>query len=152
MKRLAVCLGFALASAATLANASDLCATVEALTTEAKANFANRPLSGSFNSGLPNDAQCAVLLHLGGARALNCQWGFSFRNPDARNAFRHLSDQVRECSGVIVLMDQDQQVNHPDTYDLRKYDWNGAIIDVSLKDKGALQQTFVFLRVGAVAR
>ena len=152
MNRLAVCLGLAFASNATLAAASDLCSTVEALTAEAGANFADRPITGNFNPGLPNGAQCAVLLQLGGVRALNCQWGFSFRNPDAWKSFERLSGQIRECSGVAVLIDQDQLVNHPDTYDLRKFDWNGAIIDVSLKDKGALQQTFVFLRVGTDAQ
>jgi hypothetical protein len=44
-------------------------------------------------------------------------------------------------------MATDQSVNHPDAYDLRLFRLDGAEFAVSLKDKGALQQTLVFLRV-----
>ena len=38
-------------------------------------------------------------------------------------------------------------VNHPDSYDLRQYAWEGGVVSLSLKDKGALGATMVFLRM-----
>ena len=40
----------------------------------------------------------------------------------------------------------DARVNHPDSYDLREWIADSGTWSVSVKDKGALGQTLVFLR------
>lgn len=140
----------ALGSVATTATAADLCAALPKLTAEAKANFSSRPNSGAFDVGLPGDETCSLLLQLGGAKVMNCHWAFAFRDDQARAMFDALVEQIQACDGTRTVLEQDQRVNHPDSYDLRKFVYTDISIDVSLKDKGALQQTFVFLRIDGV--
>ena len=133
------------------AQASDLCATVTQLVSDARGNFPDRSSTGTFSTALPDRHECALALQLGGLRTMTCQWPFELRDAQARETFEQLAQGIETCTGTIVLLDQDQQVNHPDTYDLRKFEKESIAIDVSLKDKGALQQTFVFLRIDGAA-
>ena len=81
-----------------------------------------------------------------GATAQHCRWPFSFRAPDARAAFDAVSADVAACLDSPAKTEEGE-VNHPDTYDQRLFELPTGVISVALKDKGALQQTFVFLRV-----
>ena len=91
-----------------------------------------------------SNAECSTSLVLGGGTSFDCAWGFDYRSVEATLAFELLVEQVAECGELITA--QDQQVSHPDSYDLRQYSVDGKEVSVSLKDKGALNQTYVFFR------
>ena len=90
------------------------------------------------------DADCLTSLVLGGGTSYDCEWGGDYRSDAASEAFISLVDQDATCGKLITA--QDQQVSHPDSYDLRQFNVNGTEVSVSLKDKGALNQTYVFFR------
>ena len=90
------------------------------------------------------NAECSTSLVLGGGTSFDCSWGFDYRSAEATQAFISLVDKVATCGALITA--QDQQVSHPDSYDLRQYSVDGKEVSVSLKDKGALNQTYVFFR------
>lgn len=94
-------------------------------------------------------ADCATVLTLGAGAALHCNWAHPFRAASAQDQFDELVAQVSACMGPATEKPRDLAVNHPDSYDLRQYSDDQGSIAISLKDKGALQQTLVFLRVGA---
>ena len=118
---------------ATTVHADGFCAS---LTTDRPATFA-----------LPDGTEgtCSTSLELSGARAQNCRWPFTYRAPEATEAFDAVLKATAACLGVQPVADQD--VNHPDSYDLRTFHTDTAQVAVSIKDKGALQQTYVFLRI-----
>lgn len=90
-------------------------------------------------------AGCVVSLNLDGGRSLHCIWRFDYRAADAKKAFEILVAKVAACGDAAEQLDQG--VNHPDSYDLRQFTLQDRGFAVSLKDKGALQQTLVFLTV-----
>ena len=125
-----------LALSATAAHADTYCADLTALTDGTATDIA-----------LPSGTQgtCTTSFDLTGARALNCRWPFDYRAKAATDAFTDLINATTQCLNTDGL--SDQGVNHPDSYDLRTFTTETAQISISIKDKGALQQTFVFLRV-----
>ena len=125
-----------LALSATVAHADTYCADLTALTDGTASDIA-----------LPSGTQgtCTTSLDLTGARALNCRWPFDYRAKAATDTFTALLDATTMCLNAEGL--SDQGVNHPDSYDLRTFDTETAQVSISIKDKGALQQTFIFLRV-----
>jgi hypothetical protein len=88
---------------------------------------------------------CAPSRGLGGTVALHCAWPFEYRSMQALDAFDYLLGQVAACANPIAA--DLSSVSHPDSYDLRQFSSGMGVISVSLKDKGALNQTYVFLRV-----
>lgn len=90
---------------------------------------------------------CRPSLGLGGTKAINCAWPFDYRAPQARAAFEDTIGAVEACLGTGASAQLDGLVNHPDSYDLRTYVIPQGSVAVSLKDKGALQKTYVFLKV-----
>lgn len=93
------------------------------------------------------EATCRASLAMSGARHLHCSLEFAYRAPAATAAFDALSDALAACLGPDATMVSDMSVNHPDAYDLRVFTARGREYGVSIKDKGALQQTLVFVRV-----
>ncbi len=89
---------------------------------------------------------CGTSLAVSGVQSSHCYWAFDYRSDAARGGFLQVAAGVAACADPIA---QEGDVNHPDSYDLRQFDLGGATVAVSLKDKGALQQTLVFLRVEA---
>lgn len=99
---------------------------------------------------LPNTdtaANCQTSLMLGGGSQVHCGWSFEYRTPAAQDAFAQTIVAVTNCLGPDTRATLDQDVNHPDFYDLQTFDADERVISVSLKDKGALQQTLVFIRI-----
>lgn len=94
-----------------------------------------------------NTANCTRSLVLGGRTQLHCGWPFDYRPDSATTAFNELVDTLTACIGPDAQMISDQNVNHPDFYDLRIFQIDGFEIGASLKDKSGLRQTYVFLRV-----
>jgi len=90
-------------------------------------------------------AGCLVALNTQGARSLHCMWKFDYRSDAAGRAFETLLEKVETCGSEAAR--KDQNVNHPDFYDLRLFKIGQREVGVSIKDKGALQQTLVFLIV-----
>ncbi|WP_415402312.1 hypothetical protein [Tateyamaria sp. SN3-11] len=125
-----------LALCATAAHADTYCADLTALTQGTTTEI-------TLPSGTPG--MCTTSLDLTGARALNCRWPFDYRAPAATDTFTALIDATTGCLNTDGLTDQG--VNHPDSYDLRTFHTDTAQVSISIKDKGALQQTFIFLRV-----
>lgn len=92
------------------------------------------------------EVTCAKGQALGGASFTHCGWPFEFRAPEATAAFEALQSALMACPNTQVRSFDDQLVNHPDSYDLKFYDRGRTEIAISIKDKGALQKTYIFLR------
>ena len=93
------------------------------------------------------EATCTQSLMLSGGAQLHCGWSFAYRTPEALSAFNGLTATVRACLGPVAAVTDDLDVNHPDFYDLQTFQFGDREVGVSLKDKAALSQTCVFLRV-----
>ena len=89
---------------------------------------------------------CSRFQTVGGGTGASCYWAFPFRSDAAVMFADGLWSDVLACRPGKVL-GPDAQVNHPDSYDLRARVTPDATYRVSIKDKGGLQQTLVFLRV-----
>jgi hypothetical protein len=86
-----------------------------------------------------------MTMGLGGVKAYHCAWEFEYRAEVALSTFARFDTELAAC--FETTSQHDQGVNHPDFYDLREYTVDGAVVRVSLKDKGALQLTYVFVAV-----
>ncbi|MFT5064637.1 MAG: hypothetical protein ACJAXK_000744 [Yoonia sp.] len=97
---------------------------------------------------LPNTvAACTRSLDLSGASSVNCAWPHAYRSAQATAVFDGLLTAVTACADQGIAPVNDQAVNHPDFYDLRLFVVDSFDVGLSIKDKGGLQQTYVFLRV-----
>ena len=74
-----------------------------------------------------------------------CHWAFPFREAAARGFAEGLWFDLVRCRTGTAL-GPDAQVNHPDSYDLREWQTSPAVYALSVKDKGGLNRTLVFLR------
>ncbi len=126
------------------------CANVESLAGEAGSNFSDWT-TGATGVGarpkLSGAEDCAVTQSLSGLKTYHCTWEFSYRAKDAYLRFDAVKKLLKECFGDAASVSSDQRVNHPDFYDLQLYRLNQAEVAVSIKDKSALQRTYLFLRV-----
>lgn len=88
---------------------------------------------------------CQTSIALGGATSTHCAWGFAYRSVAATMVFDDFLNRVSACGPAIPQTGP--EVSHPDSYDLRQFQVGDKTVSVSLKDKGALSQTYDFLRV-----
>jgi hypothetical protein len=95
------------------------------------------------------DPECRQSVTLKGSKTGYCYWSFEFRAPQSVAAFNAVVDAMPGCLEGAAAGPQDQGVNHPNSYDLRRFRDASGQVSVSIKDKGELQKTFVFLRVDA---
>ena len=121
----------------TPAAASEFCAAVEGLSDQGGTTLMALP-------GHPEAVKCTQSLSLGGGSQLHCGWPFKYRDPAANLAFDQGVSALTDCYGALEV---DQEVNHPDFYDLRIFQAKDQEIGLSLKDKSSLGQTYVFLRI-----
>ena len=119
--------------------AAAFCPQLEALFTGSKTITLPQPFD--------TDANCTTSLALSGETSTHCAWPFDYRAPKATQAFEAVIQAVPNCLATSLQVENDQDVNHPDFYDLRIFQAPEGEVGVSLKDKGGLQQTYVFLRV-----
>ena len=136
--RAGLCAGL-LCAAGSVAQA-DLCREVRALDAQ----------SGPVMLALPNTGDtvdCTRSLMLSGGSQLHCGWAFPYRAAAAKQAFEHLVAAVADCVGAAAQLQKGLNINHPDYYDLQTFRLEGQEFGVSLKDKAALSETYVFLRV-----
>ncbi len=134
---------FAFASAAH----ADYCSDLDNLTQNAKDKSSNA--SSLRLTSLPEGAKCSSSLSETGTRSIHCAMGFDYRAEVASATFKTIIADTKACIETTTQAKKDQDVNHPDFYDLRSFETDKSKISISLKDKGALQMTYVFLRVEA---
>ena len=92
--------------------------------------------------------ECAPYAELGSGQGVICEWGFEYRAERATQHYDTLVRRVSECFPDLDF-DDDDQVNHPDTYTQAIFELPKVNLAVSLKDKAALSQTLVFLKITA---
>lgn len=93
----------------------------------------------------PDAATCQTARETTG-EALFCHGEHPFRSQTALKQAKRLEAALTACFGSVETT-KDATVNHPDSYDARHFDVEGARISLSIKDKGALGKTLVFLRI-----
>ena len=130
---------------ATSAQARDFCADITALASAASSNFASGVTDMTHANQGPGS--CDIALTLNAPSAHICHWEFAYRAAEAAATFETFNQQIQTCLAGLSDEFKDQGVNHPDFYDLRQYQTQGAQVSLSIKDKGAMQRTFVFLRI-----
>ena len=89
---------------------------------------------------------CDTYLGQNGVKGTSCQWSFDYRAKAATDFADRLWDHVTTCGAGSALTD-DALVNHPDSYGLRGWSTDHATYYVTVKDKAALGQTNVALRI-----
>ena len=94
----------------------------------------------------PLAATCTTFLTETTKTGVSCHWVFDFRDAEARAFAADIWDTLKVCRDGVSL-EEDQRVNHPDSYDLQSWRTREGTYSISIKDKGALNQTFVFLRL-----
>lgn len=140
-----------LTSTSSNAIASEICADLRALTALPRAEIEDDLHSFSFRISpefTANPARCSQSKGQSGKSVRVCVWTFDYRSIRATEGFEALNRSLLQCLGPEVRIRSDQPVNHPDTYDLRTYVYGDASLSVSMKDKAALDKTYVFLRIG----
>ena len=103
-------------------------------------------LDGLFQGEASATKECTRYLGQNGGQGVSCFWSFPFRAPEAPQFADAIWAEVQSCRPGKAA-GPDALVNHPDSYDLRVWITDGATYHLSLKDKGGLQQTLVFLRI-----
>ncbi|WP_371224202.1 hypothetical protein [Roseovarius sp. 2305UL8-3] len=90
---------------------------------------------------------CATSLSQSGQTSQHCRWGFDYRAAAAEALYAQIEQISAACFGDISATPNAPDVNHPDSYLIRQFTGQGIEVSVSLKDKAALDQSFVFWRV-----
>lgn len=94
----------------------------------------------------PPAATCAPYVDADSGPATACFWTFDYRAAAAADLARRLWRDLTSCRPGAEPGPQGA-VNHPDSYSLRIWSTETATYGVSVKDKGALGQTLVILRL-----
>ena len=123
--------------------AADRCAELRKLLASAEARFPDTAPAEI----LATADKCTIADDERGGKTYLCLWQYPYRDAAAGAAFRALSDDIRTCLDEIAILPADTAVNHPDSYLLHRFRRGNVVISVSLKDKAALRQSLVFLRI-----
>lgn len=136
-----------------VAHAQGLCTNLGILISQSRSGFASIADKPHGSAGdhdttlvLAGASYCLVTMKPQ-RRWYRCTWEFPYRAKRAYAKFDELIGRVNECIGQQVTLHTDQSVNHPDYYSLLRYEMEQAEVSVSVKDKGALGSTFVFIKV-----
>ena len=89
--------------------------------------------------------ECQASQVSGGPLSSVCSWEFDYRADAAAALMDGFVGTLQSCFDVQEIA-PDQQVNHPDSYDLHQLEVGETMVSVSLKDKAALTKTYIFLR------
>ncbi|MGC3940071.1 hypothetical protein ACOTTU_19875 [Roseobacter sp. EG26] len=92
----------------------------------------------------PEGAICTTYLDQQGGTGVSCHWAFPFRDDAATRFSNTVWTEIQTCRDGKALS-PDQQVNHPDSYDLREWSSDRKTFRVSVKDKGGENRTLVFV-------
>jgi len=136
-----------------VAQAQDFCADIGTLIDQSRSEFAEIAGEATGTAGDQNvtltlaAASYCALTKRSKTTGYHCEWEFPYRAEDAYDTFHGFVGEMNECIGQQATLHDDQSVNHPDFYALRRYEMEQAEVSVSVKDKSALGNTFVFIRV-----
>jgi len=136
-----------------MTRAAELCEDMNILVREARSNFSNWQVETTATAMppmLPGAEDCTMSQSLSGAKVYHCAWKFAYRAVGAYGTFDAYKQSFQECFGDRAHLSRDQSVNHPDFYDLHQYQLDQVNVTLSIKDKSALQSTYVFVRVHGV--
>lgn len=131
--------------------ADGVCADMNTLLEQAQSNFAG-DVGSLPQLRLDGADSCATFFSPGESRGFHCVWEFSYRAAEAEKTFTYFDETLQRCFADRARVEHDQPVNHPDSYRLQQYQVGPVTVSVSLKDKSALQKTYVFLRVDGANR
>lgn len=112
------------------------CAALEAM--------ASRDKAGATALFAPYAPTCQTALQTTG-ETLVCYSEHPFRSETATALAEKIEAKIAACFDAPVRQ-QDAEVNHPDSYAARWFDVPAGRLYLSVKDKGALQKTLVFVR------
>ena len=136
-----------------VAQAQDLCANVDRLIDQSQSGFSKIAAKPKGNAGdhdvtltLAGASYCTVTKR-SKRNWYQCAWEFPHRAEQAYETFEEIAGKLNACIGERATLHSDRSVNHPDYYSSRRYELKRADVSVSVKDKGALGSTFVFVRV-----
>ncbi|MDJ0610886.1 MAG: hypothetical protein QNJ67_18055 [Kiloniellales bacterium] len=123
--------------------ARDLCAEIAPLIALASspADPESRGASSAEVARL-GEASCRVVTRPSGGISY-CTWTFPYRSDEAAAAFEDFADQLESCFKPEAAQGGGPGVNHPDSYAQHRYTAGPASISLSLKDKAALDSTYV---------
>ncbi len=76
----------------------------------------------------------------------SCRFSFGLATDVSRDLYDQMVGNLSTCPG-LKSAEQDVGVNHPDFYDAWTFQFGDGVMTVSIKDKSALKQTFVVLRI-----
>ena len=128
------------------AQAETWCSDLDDIIDDARSSFvgADGPELGTF---APAPDRCELAAEPSGSDVYRCTWSFALRAAETAEVYNGLAVSVAECVGGDVLPVVDRGVNHPDTSLRHTYDLGSAALSLSLKDKSALDASYVFLEV-----
>ncbi len=136
-----------------VAQAQDFCAKVDHLIDQSQSGFPKIAAKPKGNAGdrdvtlsLAGASRCSVTMK-SEKNWYHCAWEFPHRAEQAYETFEEIAGKLNACIGKRATLHSDRSVNHPDFYASRRYELKQADVSVSVKDKGALGSTFVFVRV-----
>jgi len=124
-------------------NGSNLCTSLKTLTELAALNFNGLAAA----QPLPDADKCRMIQTLSGSKTYHCSWKFPFRDNAASEAFEAYNQEIAACFVNSTQAVQDHGVNHPDSYQQVQHKIGDVAVSVSIKDKGALGETYVFVAV-----
>ena len=81
-----------------------------------------------------------------------CSFEFAFRSGASKALYDEFVQELMVCHGgdEYVEWTEGVPVNHPDSYEQTTFEhYEGLQVSGALKDKGALQKTYVFVRLPA---
>ncbi len=93
----------------------------------------------------PEGAVCATYLSSFSTTGVSCYWSHAYRSPSAEDQASAMWTTLTKCRNGSLLK-PDEQVNHPDSYDLREWAHEKGVYAISIKDKAGQNRTLVFLR------
>lgn len=99
----------------------------------------------SKTAASPSGATCSTYLGTQAVPGTSCYWEFPRRDALADGLAGKLWTDLQSCLPGLQLV-EDKQVNHPDSYFLRQWKSSTGLFAISVKDKSALNRSFVFLR------
>jgi hypothetical protein len=133
------------------AQSSPFCTTLNGLGHRSPENNQTLIASDLFSK---SDLGASAIEHQGecqisdsGQYVLTCTWQFPYRSELAAGRFEAVRNLIAECADDPANVTKDQNVNHPDYYEAYYYGMGNHTLSASIKDKGALQKTLVFLRM-----
>ena len=135
------------------AQAEDFCQRIDQLIVQSRSHFAEISSKPDGGTGAHDEPMaiagasfCTLAKTLDGA-IYHCGWEFPYRAERAYETFDEFVRGVDDCIGQRAALHSDHSVNHPDFYDLRRFELEQTDVSVSVKDKAALGRTIVFIRV-----